>query len=112
MQGGKMEIKLDETNFDQEIKEGTLPFLVDFWAQWCGPCQILGPILDQIAMDFKGRARLGKVNVDENPNLAGKFGVMSIPTLILFIGGQEKERLVGVVPKERLIQLLENSLKQ
>ena len=105
-----MEIILNETNFDQEIKESTLPFLVDFWAQWCGPCQILGPILDQIAMDFKGRARLGKVNVDENPNLAGKFGVMSIPTLILFIGGQEKERLVGVIPKEQLAQLLENSL--
>ncbi|MBU2495276.1 MAG: thioredoxin [Candidatus Omnitrophota bacterium] len=105
-----MEIILNETNFDQEIKEGALPFLVDFWAQWCGPCQMLGPILDQIATDFKGRVCVGKVNVDENPNLAGKFGVMSIPTLILFVGGQEKERLVGVVPKERLIQLLENSL--
>ena len=107
-----MEMKLDETNFDQEIKENTLPFLVDFWAQWCGPCQMMGPILDQIATDFKGRARVGKVNVDENPNLAGKFGVMSIPTLILFVDGQEKERLVGVIPKERLIQLLENFLKQ
>ena len=107
-----MEIKLDEANFDQEMKENALPFLVDFWAQWCGPCQMLGPILEQIATDFKGRANVGKVNVDENPNLAGKFGVMSIPTLILFVGGQEKERLVGLVPKERLIQLLENSLKQ
>jgi thioredoxin 1 len=107
-----MEIILNEANFDKEMKESTLPFLVDFWAQWCGPCQMLGPILDQIATDFKGRANVGKVNVDENPNLAGKFGVMSIPTLILFVGGQEKERLVGVVPKERLVQLLENSLKQ
>ena len=107
-----MEIILNEANFDKEIKESALPFLVDFWAQWCGPCQMMGPILDQIATDFKGRARVGKVNVDENPNLAGKFGVMSIPTLILFIGGQEKERLVGVIPKEQLVQLLENSLKQ
>ena len=107
-----METILNETNFDQKIKENTLPFLVDFWAQWCGPCQMLGPILEQIATDFKGRANVGKVNVDENPNLAGKFGVMSIPTLILFVGGQEKERLVGVVPKEQLVQLLENSLKQ
>ena len=73
---------------------------------------MLGPIVSQIATDFKGRARVGKVNVDENPNLAGKFGVMSIPTLILFVGGQEKERLVGVVPKERLVKLLENYLKQ
>ena len=107
-----MEIILSETNFDQEIKEGALPFLVDFWAQWCGPCQIMGPILNQIAADFNGRTNVGKVNVDENPNLAGKFGVMSIPTLILFVDGQEKKRLVGVIPKEQLVQLLENSLKQ
>ena len=107
-----MEIKLDEINFDKEVKESALPFLVDFWAQWCGPCQMLGPTLEQLARDFEGRARVGKVNVDENPNLSGKFGVMSIPTLILFVGGQEKERLIGVVPKERLIQLLENYLKQ
>jgi len=107
-----MEIKLDETNFDQKIKEGVLPFLVDFWAQWCAPCLMQDPTLDQIATEFKGRANVGKVNVDENPNLAGKFGVMGIPTLILFVGGQEKERLVGVIPKERLVQLLENYLKQ
>ncbi|MFA5392855.1 MAG: thioredoxin [Candidatus Ratteibacteria bacterium] len=107
-----MEIILNETNFEKEVKESTVPFLIDFWAQWCGPCQMLGPILNQIATDFEGRVNVGKVNVDENPNLAGKFGVMGIPTLILFIGGQEKERLVGMVPKEQLIQLLENSLKQ
>ena len=107
-----MEIILNEANFDKEIKEGAIPFLVDFWAQWCGPCQMLNPTLEQIATDFKGRANVGKVNVDENPNLAGKFGVLSIPTLILFVNGQEKERLVGVIPKEQLVQLLENSLKQ
>ena len=107
-----METILNETNFDKEIKESALPFLVDFWAQWCGPCQIMGPILNQIAADFNGRTNVGKVNVDENPNLAGKFGVMSIPTLILFVDGQEKKRLVGVIPKEQLVQLLENSLKQ
>ena len=107
-----MEIILNEANFDREIKESTFPFLVDFWAQWCGPCQMLGPTLEQIAADFKGRVNVGKVNVDENPNLAGNFGVMSIPTLILFVNGQEKERLVGVVPKDRLVQLLENFLKQ
>ena len=107
-----MEIKLDEANFEKEIKESVLPFLVDFWAEWCGPCQTMGPVLNQIAEDFEGRAKVGKVNVDKNPNLAGQFGVMGIPTLILFINGQEKERLVGVVPQERLAQLLENSLKQ
>ncbi|MFH2069178.1 MAG: thioredoxin [Candidatus Omnitrophota bacterium] len=107
-----METILNETNFDQEIMTNTLPFLVDFWAQWCGPCQMLGPTLKQLARDFEGRARIGKVNVDENPNLAGKFGVMSIPTLILFVNGQEKERLVGVIPREQLVRLLENYLKQ
>ena len=107
-----MEIILNETNFDQEIKENASPFLVDFWAQWCGPCQMLGPTLEQLARDFEGRAKIGKVNVDENPNLSGKFGIMSIPTLILFVGGQEKERLVGVIPKDQLVQLLENYLKQ
>ena len=107
-----MEIILNETNFDREIKESAFPFLVDFWAQWCGPCQMLIPTLEQIAAEFTGRVKVGKVNVDENPNLAGNFGVMSIPTLILFVNGQEKERLVGVVPKERLVQLLENFLKQ
>ena len=107
-----MEIILNETNFDQEIKEGASLFLVDFWAQWCGPCQMLGPTLEQLARDFEGRAKIGKVNVDENPNLSGKFGIMSIPTLILFVGEQEKERLVGVIPKDQLVQLLENYLKQ
>lgn len=107
-----METILDEISFDKTIKESTLPFLVDFWAEWCGPCQMMGPVLNQVAADFKGRANVGKVNVDENPNLAGKFGIMSIPTLILFVDGQEKERLIGVVPKEQLIQLLENFLKQ
>ncbi len=70
-----MEIILNETNFDNEIKESVLPFLVDFWAQWCGPCQMMGPALEQIAADFKGRANVGKVNVDENQELAEKFHI-------------------------------------
>ena len=107
-----MEIRLDEANFEKELKENALPFLVDFWAEWCGPCQIMGPILEQLAREFEGRARVGKVNVDENPSLAGKFGIMGIPTLVLFEEGQEKERLVGVVPKEQLVKLLENFLKK
>ena len=107
-----MEIKLDEANFEKELKVDALPFLVDFWAEWCGPCQMMGPILEQLAREFEGRARIGKVNVDENPSLAGKFGIMGIPTLVLFEEGQEKERLVGVVPKEQLVKLLEKFLKK
>ncbi|HNQ36214.1 MAG TPA: thioredoxin [bacterium] len=106
-----MEIILDENNFEQEVKEGGLPVLVDFWAAWCGPCQMLGPVITQVAEEYQGKVKVGKVNVDENPNLAGKFGIMGIPTMILFINGEEKERLVGVAPKERITKLLD-ALKQ
>ncbi len=106
-----MEIILDEKNFEQEVKEGGLPVLVDFWAAWCGPCQMLGPVISQVAEEYLGKVKVGKVNVDENPNLAGKFGIMGIPTVILFINGEEKERLVGVAPKERITKLLD-ALKQ
>ena len=106
-----METILNETNFDKEIKESTLPFLVDFWAQWCGPCQTMGPILDQIATDFEGRARVGKMNVDENPNLAGKFGVMSIPTLILFKNGKPVSNIVGFRPRGELKKTLDAALE-
>jgi len=106
-----MEIILDESNFEKELKESTFPFFIDFWAEWCGPCQMMGPVISEIAEEYQGRVRMGKVNVDENPNLAGQFGIMGIPTFILFIGGAEKERQVGVVPKEKLVHMLNVNLK-
>ncbi|PIP15399.1 MAG: thioredoxin, partial [bacterium (Candidatus Ratteibacteria) CG23_combo_of_CG06-09_8_20_14_all_48_7] len=80
-----MEIILTEANFETEVAESTLPVLVDFWAEWCSPCQMLGPIVSQIASEYAGKVKVAKLNVDENPNIAGRFGIMGIPTLILFV---------------------------
>jgi len=105
-----MEIILNEANFSAEVNAGDIPVLVDFWAEWCGPCQILGPVVSQIAEEYAGRVKVAKLNVDENPNTAGQFGIMGIPTLILFVAGQEKERLVGSVPKENIQKLIDRHI--
>lgn len=103
-----MEIILTEANFETEVAESTIPVLVDFWAEWCSPCQMLGPIVSQIAEEYAEKVKVAKLNVDENPNIAGRFGIMGIPTLILFVAGEEKERLSGLVPKDRIAKLLDN----
>jgi len=103
-----MEIILTEANFETEVAESTLPVLVDFWAEWCSPCQMLGPIVSQIAEEYAEKVKVAKLNVDENPNIAGRFGIMGIPTLILFVAGEEKERLSGLVPKDRITKMLAN----
>ena len=105
-----MEIILNETNFSAEVNAGAIPVLVDFWGEWCGPCQMLGPIVHQIAEEYAGRVKVAKLNVDENPNTAGQFGIMGIPTLILFVAGQEKERLVGAVSKESIQKLIDRHI--
>jgi thioredoxin 1 len=99
---------LDSTSFDQEItRKGNGPILVDFWAEWCGPCRLMSPILDKVAARYKGRARVGKVDVDENQALAAKFGVMSIPTMFLFKEGQIVEQVVGTTSEENLAKLID-----
>jgi thioredoxin len=99
---------LDSKSFDQEItRKGSGPILVDFWAEWCGPCRLMAPILDKVAARYKGRARVGKVDVDENQSLAAKFGVMSIPTMFLFKEGQILEQVVGTTSEENLAKLIE-----
>lgn len=103
-----MEITLNEANFEKEVTESTLPVLVDFWAEWCNPCQMLGPVVSQISEEYTGKVKVGKLNVDENPNVAGRFGIMGIPTLVLFVAGAEKGRLVGLVPKDQIAKLLDN----
>jgi thioredoxin 1 len=95
-------VVLDEANFDQTIG-GSKPILVDFWAEWCGPCRLIAPILEEIAVEHGEKLSIGKLNVDEHPQLSMNFDVMSIPTLILFKDGVEKKRIVGARPKHSLV---------
>lgn len=99
--------KVDSQSFAAEVQQADGLVLVDFWAPWCGPCRIIGPVLEELAAEYDGKAKIVKVNVDENQQLAGQFSVMSIPTLLFFKGGQVVEQQVGAVPKDRLVQLIE-----
>ena len=96
---------LTDSNFDQEIKSGVV--LVDFWAEWCGPCRRIAPIVEQLAGEYEGRATVGKLNVDENPSVPGRFMIRGIPTLLLFKDGQLAETLVGLAPKEEIARLID-----
>lgn len=102
------EILITDKNFQKEVLEDKGVVLVDFWAPWCGPCRMLGPIVEEIAKDFEGKAKVGKLNVDESPESAGKYGVMSIPTVMIFKKGEAVETLVGVQPKEILADKLKS----
>ena len=97
---------LTDSTFDEEIKGADEPILVDFWAEWCGPCKMIAPILDEIATEQHGKLKIAKLNVDDNPDAARRFDVMSIPTLIVFQDGQPKKRLVGAKGKGQLLEEL------
>jgi thioredoxin 1 len=99
-------VVLTDANFDQVIRQSTGPVLVDFWAVWCGPCKMIAPHVAALAQEFAGRAVVGKLNVDENPRVAGQFGIMSIPTLLIFSGGKVVDQIVGVQPAQVLRQRL------
>jgi thioredoxin 1 len=103
-------IHLTDANFDKEVEESPLPTLTDFWAAWCGPCKMIAPIIEQLAQEYDGKMKVTKLDVDQNPTVATRFGVMSIPTLILFKGGQPVERIVGYMPKEKLVERLKPHL--
>src|SRR5271163_1526406 len=103
----KQTIEINERNFESEVLQSNQPVLVDFWAEWCGPCKMLAPALDQIAVEQAGRVKVAKVNVDENPALAARFGIQSIPTLLYFAGGQVKDKTIGAVSKRAILAKLE-----
>ena len=100
-----MEIKLSTENFEKEVLKSEKPVLVDFYADWCGPCNAIAPVIEELAKELEGKVKVGKINVDENPDIAVEYNVMSIPTLIVFKNGKEEKRLVGLRNKEELINL-------
>jgi thioredoxin 1 len=96
-------LHLDDKNFEQEVLKSDLPVLVDFWAEWCGPCRAIAPIIEELAGELQGKMKVAKVNVDEAQDLAGNYNVMSIPTLLIFKNGQPVEQVVGAMPKPQLM---------
>jgi len=100
-------IEFTDDNFDTEVLKSDLPVLVDFWAEWCGPCKMIGPIVEEIAGDYAGKVKVGKVNVDFNNQVAMQYGIRGIPALLVFKGGAVANQIVGAVPKNNITQILD-----
>ncbi len=103
-------LELNEQNFDTEVTKSTLPVLVDFWAEWCGPCKMMSPIIDQVAAELQGKLKVGKVNVDDAQDLAAQFNIMSIPTMIVFKDGKPVNLVVGAMSKDQLLNKIKPNL--
>ena len=100
----KSYITLSDENFEQEVMQSDMPVVVDFWAEWCGPCRVLGPVLEELADDFKGQVKVAKLNVDESPQTARKFAIRSIPTVLFFSDGKVVDSVIGALPKPALAE--------
>ena len=99
--------QITDASFDSDVLQADVPVLIDFWAPWCGPCKAIAPVVDELAKDYAGRLKVVQMNVDDNPNTPSKYGVRSIPNLLLFKGGQVKDQIVGAVPKAVLVKAVD-----
>jgi thioredoxin 1 len=104
-------VVLTDDNWKKEVMEAEGPVLVDFWAEWCAPCRMVGPSIDAVATAYSGRAKVGKLNVDENPGVAQAFGIRSIPTLLVFKGGKVADQQIGALPQPRIAEMIERQLE-
>lgn len=104
-------LTVTDENFTSEVLKRPEPVLVDFWANWCGPCRMIAPVIEELAVDFEGRAKVAKVDVDDNPQVVARYGIRSVPTLLFFQDGQVVERVIGVVPKKVLTDKLNSFLQ-
>jgi len=102
-----MALEINDANFEELVLKADKPVIIDFWAEWCGPCRIIGPIINEIAEDYKDKAIVGKVDVDNNPNIAARFGIRNIPTVLFFKDGIVADKQVGAVPKANFVNKLE-----
>ncbi len=105
-----MSLEITDTNFEELVLKSDKPVIIDFWAEWCGPCRMVGPIVQEIGNEYQGKAIVGKVNVDENPEITVKFGIRNIPTILFFKNGEIVDKQVGAVPKQVLATKLESIL--
>ena len=104
-------MELNDGNFESEVLKSDLPVLVDFWATWCGPCRMVGPIVEEMAKDYEGKLKVGKLNVDDNSQTAIQYGIMSIPSLFFFKGGKVVDQIIGAVPKQQFVEKINKVLQ-
>lgn len=107
---GANTIAVTDATFEKEVIQSSVPVLIDFWAEWCAPCRAIAPTLEEIAGEYKGKVKVVKMNVDENPDVPSQFGVRSIPTLLVFKGGRQVDQAIGSMPKAQLVSLIQKAL--